>query len=129
MPRTFRAVQLFEGGQSGDYFLETFGQSSRKSACACEVKKVATLSQTLHLINGDTLHRKFKESRVIYNLMKERKSPREIIENLYIRSLSRKPSEKETNEILKIMDEPKTRASYEDVLWGILNSTEFAFNH
>ncbi|MEM7391485.1 MAG: DUF1549 and DUF1553 domain-containing protein [Verrucomicrobiota bacterium] len=129
MPRQYRAVQLFEGGQTSDYFLETFGQANRLSVCACEVDKEATLSQTLHLINGDTLSQKFRESRVIYNLMREGGSPREIIENLYIRSLSRRPTDKEINTMLKIMDEPKTREGYEDVLWGILNSTEFAFNH
>jgi hypothetical protein len=53
-----------------------------------------------------------------------------VIEQLYIRCLSRSPSPDEMRKLLASVDEVKDKKqSLEDVFWAILNSREFMFNH
>ena len=56
LPLGARAVQIADGATT-DYFLTTFGRSPRETVCACDVRTEPTLSQALHLLNGDTVHR------------------------------------------------------------------------
>ena len=55
LPMGARAVQIADGGSS-TYFLTTFGRATRETVCSCEVKMEPTLSQALHLLNGDTTY-------------------------------------------------------------------------
>jgi hypothetical protein len=62
--------------------------------------------------------------------LKEGKTPAQIIENMYLRCFSRKPTEVEMtklNEFLK--DEKNREQTLKDLFWGLLNSKEFLFNH
>ena len=58
------------------------------------------------------------------------KTPEQIVEHLYLRCLTRKPTEKET-EALKdlIVDEKAPLVALQDFYWALLNSREFLFNH
>ena len=130
-PKGLRATQLFQGG-GRDNFLRTFGASTRESVCACEVKTDATLAQALELINGENVERLFRESRVIYDRMKEGVSYDEIVDELYIRALTRKPSDAERKKIMETIskaDEKEKKQALEDVVWALINSTEFGYNH
>jgi hypothetical protein len=129
-PARYRATQLFQGGGS-DYFLTTFGSSRRQSVCACEVKKDATLSQALELINGSYLERAFRTSPVIAKMLGKKQPPEAIVTELYIRTLTRKPTDGELQTMLKLIGgkNKADRTAYEDVLWSLVNSTEFSFNH
>ena len=60
LPVGARAVQIADG-QSTTYFLTTFGRATRETPCSCEVKMEPTLSQALHLLNGDTVSAKIKQ--------------------------------------------------------------------
>jgi len=137
-----RAVTLFEGGLRDDhnsYFFTTFGQAQRESVCACEDKSEATLGQALNLINGKTVHSALNRNpTLVPHLIEYLKEPKLIIEELYIRCLTRKPTPKELKamiaEIPKNADDPTKnhhdlRGYYNDVLWALLNSSEFMFNH
>jgi hypothetical protein len=130
-PAGYRAMQLFEGGRhANNYFLKTFGESNRETINCSETRLEPTLAQSLHLVNGDTIEGKLNKSPVIDNLLKAKQPPAVIIEDLYIRTLSRKPSETERKRMLALVAaHPADRKSYEDVFWALLNSTEFAFNH
>src|SRR5947199_267531 len=59
LPLGARAVQIADGGVS-TYFLTTFGRATRETVCSCEVKLQPTLSQSLHLLNGDTTTQKIE---------------------------------------------------------------------
>ncbi len=102
LPLGARAVQIANGNTS-TYFLNTFGRASRESVCSCEVKIEPNLSQALHLLNGETLATKISQGKVVETLLAAGKSPQEIVEELYIRCLSRKPTEteiKKTGELI-----------------------------
>jgi hypothetical protein len=126
-----RAVQLFEGGRTtNNYFLKTFGQCSRDSVNASETRLEPTLAQALHLLNGDTIESKLGRSTVVASDLKEGRKPEEIIDDLFLRALSRKPSEPEKKKLLALVAaKPRDRGAYDDIFWALLNSTEFEFNH
>ena len=66
---------------------------------------------------------------LVPQLLKQGKSPPGIIEELFIRCVSRKPTSDELAAMLDLVgDEVEGRAAYEDILWSLLNSTEFSFN-
>ena len=91
LPLGARAVQIADGATS-DYFLATFGRSPRETVCACDVRSEPTLSQALHLLNGEIVQNKIREGQVIQRLLAAKKSPEEIIRILFVRCLSREPA-------------------------------------
>ncbi|MEM7235545.1 MAG: DUF1549 and DUF1553 domain-containing protein, partial [Planctomycetota bacterium] len=88
LPLGARAVQIADGATSS-YFLQTFGRATRETVCSCEVKMEPNLSQALHLLNGSTVSRKIASGKLVARRLGEKKSPREIISELYVRCLSR----------------------------------------
>jgi len=53
-----------------------------------------------------------------------------VIEEIFIHTLSRRPTNEEVEGFRELMgDNAKDSSVYEDILWGLLNSTEFTFNH
>ncbi len=129
LPLGSRAVQVSDGATS-NYFLTTFGRATRETVCSCEVKMEPSLSQALHLLNGDTVNGKIKSGGVIKEYVTKKTAPDEVITDLYVICLSRKPVEEELAKLRPMFSDPKnyTKAC-EDVFWALLNSREFLFNH
>jgi mono/diheme cytochrome c family protein len=132
LPLGARAVQIADGNTS-NYFLTTFGRATRATVCSCEVKMEPNLSQALHLLNGDTTQQRIRQGKLVENLLKEKKSPEEIITALYLTVLSRPPTDMEREKLLAAVaaagEAPQVRETLEDVFWALLNSKEFIFNH
>jgi hypothetical protein len=56
-------------------------------------------------------------------------TPPQVIEKLYLTALSRRPTADETKRLAAVVAKaPDARAGYGDVLWVLLNSSEFALN-
>lgn len=129
LPLGARAVQIANGNTS-NYFLTTFGRASRETVCGCEVKVEPNLSQALHLLNGETLASKIAGGKLIETRLAEGVEPMRIIEELYIRCLTRKPTDTEAEKIGAAIDAATDkRLVLEDTFWALLNSREFVFNH
>jgi hypothetical protein len=130
LPLGARAVQIADGGTT-NYFLTTFGRAQRGTVCSCEVKMEPTLSQALHLMNGPTVTQKIVEGKLLESRLAEEKKPQEIVEELYIRCLSRKPTDAERGKFDALLaQEGADQAQLlEDIFWALLNSREFMFNH
>ncbi len=129
LPQGARAVQIADGGVS-TYFLTTFGRATRETVCSCEVKMEPTLSQALHLLNGDTVNGKIQQGGIIKQLIETKKYPEERITDLYLRTLSRQPTPGELERLVPLIA-PGTdqEQALTDILWALLNSREFMFNH
>jgi hypothetical protein len=119
-----------EGPSHGDPFFATFGRSSRATVCACETKKEPTLSQTLHMAVGDTVRDRLDSGGVVKKLLESKTHPDQIVEILFVRVLCRQPTPSEKAAMRDLVGAAAgDQAVYEDILWSLLNSTEFAFNH
>jgi hypothetical protein len=129
LPLGARAVQIANGNTS-TYFLTAFGRAKRESVCACEVKMEPNLSQALHLLNGDTVQAKILSGKLVERFLAEGKTAPQVIEALYIRCLTRKPTAKETASLGAVLaEENNDKQVLEDVFWALLNSREYVFNH
>ncbi len=135
-PEGTKAIEFYPrtpGDTSGplwrDDFLKIFGRSSRNTICTCETKGEATLSQTLHMAVGNNVHQALS-SGLVDRLLAKDAGPGEIISQLFLRCLSRSPSAAELDAMLELVgDEAKSKQPYQDILWALINSTEFMTNH
>ncbi len=128
LPIGARAVQIADG-QTSNYFLTSFGRSPRLTACESEATTSPTLSQALHMINGDTIARKIGESKLVQTQLDAGQKPAEIIENIYIAALARKPTAEELQKLEPLVAADNPRAALDDIFWAVLNSREYLFNH
>ena len=129
LPLGARAVQITDGATS-NYFLTTFGRATRETACSCEVKMEPTLSQALHLLNGDTSNAKIQQGGILAAMLTAKVPPEQIIERLYIRCVSRKPTPEEFASLKPLFVEGSDpKPALDDIFWALLNSREFLFNH
>jgi hypothetical protein len=89
-----------------------------------------SLSQALHLLNGDTVNQKISQGAVVKKLIKDGKKPDEIVDDLYLRTVARKPTKAELDKLAPFLkDEKEIETTLTDLFWALLNSKEFMFNH
>ncbi|MDP7276695.1 MAG: DUF1549 domain-containing protein [Planctomycetaceae bacterium] len=84
-----------------------------------------SVQQSLLLMNNATLHRKLNNGRLKKQLVMV-KAPRALLNRLYLAVLSRRPTSREISRGLDHLMTVKNRAeAVEDLLWVLVNSTEF----
>jgi hypothetical protein len=129
LPLGVRAIQLPDP-LVNSYLMDVFGRPARQIACECERTTRPNIAQALHTLNGDFLNRKIADpSGRIEQMLKAKKPLPTMVEELYLSTLSRPPS---ADEIAKVNDYASGAAPREilqDLLWALMNSREFLFNH
>jgi hypothetical protein len=129
LPLGSRAVEIADG-RTSNYFLTTFGRAPRDTVCAGECKTEPTLSQALHMLNGNTIQGKVQQGGLIKKLLDGKKQPEEVIETIYVRALGRRPTAEECASLMSVVQSTSSpQQGLEDVFWAVLNSREFLFNH
>ena len=134
-----RALQLPDAAVKS-YFLTAFGRPPRQQTRESERTSVPTVTQALHIINGDTLNYKLRDAgNSLDMLMKLGFSDEEIVNYLYLSSLSRPPADQERAALLNALRQAEAtkaegitdprRAALADMTWALLTSEEFVFNH
>jgi hypothetical protein len=119
-PPGTRAMQVYGG--AGGYMLASFGRLSRDIICERDTQP--DMAQTMHLISGSTIAAKVSGAKLDLTLGDD-----QLLQRIYLTSLSRRPSPEERTAILAEVGKRDRRAVYEDLLWAILNSKEFLFQH
>lgn len=130
-PKGTRAIELYDSAVDS-YFLKTFGRNPREITCECERSSEPSMVQVLHLSNGETINPKLADGgNVISRLIESKRSNEEIVEQLFLTALSRRPSDDEKAKLVSVMLEygDDRRTAIEDAYWSVLASTEFSFNH
>jgi hypothetical protein len=133
-PLGTRALQLPDS-QVASRFLDAFGRPDRTQTCSCERQQDSSVSQALHVNNGQTLNDKIraKNSRV-EQWVQEKVGDEEAVRRLFLLALSREPSAVELKKFKDLMAEaakdPATtrREALEDLFWAVLAGREFLFN-
>ncbi len=144
LPAGTRAVQLPDNSfNSSSYFLQVFGRPDSASACSCERSQDASLAQSLHLLNSKDIQAKLsaEKGRAAMLALDEKRSDEEKVRELYFGAFSRDAESSEID-IAKTHIEKKVgkaadkaaqpaarRQAYEDIVWALISSKEFLFNH
>ena len=122
-----RAVTLIDP-QVPSYTLDVFGRCPRTTSCENPAQLGGGLSEALHLVNGPAVNA--KTDKAVDRLLAERKSDRAMIEELYLRTVSRLPNTGELTHWEDTLAKGESRREVlEDLFWALLNCREFAFNH
>jgi hypothetical protein len=140
-PAGTRALQLPDS-QVASQFLNVFGRPARIICDMSERSSDPSISQALHAINGDTLNKKLSDPNgYIALLLKLGLSDSRILEHLALSAFSRYPSEQEKTEWSGLLQQARTvsgtleqqttarKQALEDMVWAMLTSKEFIFNH
>ncbi len=128
-PAGYRAIQVWDN-RMPSYFFRIFGRPARTSVCECERSDQPSIAQALHLLNAPEISGKVghRHGRA-RNLAATEATPDEIIDQLYLATLSRFPREEERTLMRQAFDIADRQGATEDILWALLNSREFVFNH
>jgi hypothetical protein len=144
MPAGTRATALPDNSfNAGSYFLTVFGRPESSSACECERTQEASLAQALHLLNAKDIQEKLvSDAGAAAQLAADPRSDEDKLRELYLAAYSRAPEASELTLAAAHLNKPRKgadgqpleaakakRQGYEDILWAILNTKEFLFNH
>jgi hypothetical protein len=133
-PPGTRALQLPDT-QLVSQFLDAFGRPERGQTCACERQQDSSVTQALHLNNGQTLNSRLRDKKSrVEGWLSEKISDGEAIQRIFMLALCRGPTASERRRLLDLMadasrDPNMTRREVlEDLFWAVLTGKEFLFN-
>ena len=131
LPTGARAMEVWNTKMSST-FLDTFGRPDASAECPCERDPAPTIVQSLHLMNSEALQDRIahKEGRAA-RLAAGEATPEEIVREIYLAAYARPPSGAELELAVAAFSVEGTtrRSAAEDVMWALINSAEFVFNH
>jgi hypothetical protein len=116
----------------GSEFMDAFGRPNSSSDPPCEREPKTSVVQALHMMNSNDL-----QTRIAHadgrakRLAGGETSTKEIITELYLAAYSRYPSPEETSLASRAFAQAGVtrQNAVEDILWALLNTAEFVFNH
>jgi hypothetical protein len=130
MSRQARAVDL-PHENFGSYFLDVFDRPPRSSACECARSTGASLSQVLHLSFSPNIEGKIGAGNGrVAKLLEKKTPPAQSVDELYLAAFARFPTAAERDRALAYLKrQTDQRRGLEDLLWVLINTREFMFNH
>ncbi|WP_417734753.1 DUF1549 domain-containing protein [Rosistilla oblonga] len=144
LPAGTRAIALPDNSYNrASPFLKVFGRPESSSVCECERVQSASLAQSLHLLNASDIKGKLATANGRADrLSKADASDTEKITELYLAAFARPPREEELQIALDYLAQPSVdadgkpidakvaaRNNYQDLVWALINTKEFLFNH
>jgi hypothetical protein len=131
LPLGTKATQLPAPDLAKHDFLKIFGQPERQTVCACERAGDSNLGMAIQFFNGPLIYGKLRDANNRFRkLIGAGKSNEEIISELYLSAVCRKPSAKELEaSMAHIAAKGDQIVALEDIAWAILNTNEFLFQH
>lgn len=144
LPAGTKAVALPDNSYNrSSPFLRVFGRPEGESVCECERVQSSSLAQSLHLINAADIKGKLATpTGRAEKLTKEDKPAEAKVRELYLVAFSREPRPEELKTAIAYLTEPQvdaegkpmdaqtaTRENFQDLIWALINTKEFLFNH
>ena len=143
-PAGTRAVALPDNSyNSSSYFLQVFGRPDSSSSCECERSQDASLAQSLHLLNAKDIQEKISADKGrAAQLAADQRPDDDKLRDLYRWAYARDPQPDELATAKAHLEKASAKSSddkgnavngrrlaYEDIVWALLNTKEFLFNH
>ena len=129
-PTGTRAIELPDENVTA-HFLDVFGRPARITACECERVDAPALNQALELVNSTEIQRKLTvDTGFATRLASSDKAINEQVTQAFLQVLGRQPRDEEREVSVKFLnsesDKPEALRS---LLWSLLATNEFVFNH
>ena len=88
-------------------------------------------AQALHFVNAPEIEQKLHDGNGrAAKLAVDKRSDRDKVEELYLAAFSRPPTADELKDVLAYLERAKDgKVAYRDLVWALMNTREFAFNH
>jgi hypothetical protein len=129
LPDGTRAIEIPDGSISSS-FLELFGRPARDSGLAAERNPNPSSAQRLHFLNSSHVRNKLERSVLLRDLAGGRFMPNNAVAGLYLTLLSRRPTAGETALFRDTLATASNRRdALIDLVWALLNTTEFQCHH
>jgi hypothetical protein len=129
IPEDERSIALADASITSS-FLETFGRSPRDTGLESERNNRPTAAQRLHLLNSSHIQRKIEQSTKLQLVLQTKGKPRDVIDGLYLTILSRFPTDEELKTVQAYFQaNGNKRAAANDLVWVLMNSSEFLYRH
>lgn len=144
LPPGTRAVALPDTSYTrSSAFLQVFGRPEGQSVCECERVQSSSLAQSLHLLSAADVKGKFAVDGGRADRLARGDSPDDsVVREVFLAAFSRLPTDEESIMARAVIAEARTgpggetlpapharRENLEDLLWALVNSKEFLFNH
>lgn len=144
LPPGTRAVALPDNSYNqSSPFLRVFGRPEGESVCECERVQSSSLGQSLHLINAPDIKAKLASpSGRAERLAKDSRPLEDRVRELYLAAFSRAPRAQELQTAVAYFAETAlstdgkpvdpqqaAREGFQDLIWALINTKEFLFNH
>ncbi|MEO1528089.1 MAG: DUF1549 domain-containing protein [Planctomycetota bacterium] len=129
VPASYGAVDLPDTGSDNE-FLELFGKPKAESSCDCERVQDGDLRQSLVMLTSSDLLQKLGQSTARPAVYAKGNDDRECVQEMYEIAFSRPPSQSEMRTALEHITRHQDRSrAYQDLLWVLINTKEFLYNH
>lgn len=129
-PPGTRALELAEGGVNHP-FLQAFSKPVRDVSCECAREEDPSLPQMLHLLNNAGILAKVKSAQGrLAAQLRDGKDNAYLVEQIYLATLSRRPSAREADIVTRHISGLNDRAKgLQDLQYALINLGEFLLRH
>ncbi|MBI5365690.1 MAG: DUF1553 domain-containing protein [Planctomycetes bacterium] len=131
IPDSQRSILLADGSITSP-FLELFGRPARDTGLEAERNNRPTDGQLLHLLNSTHIQEKINRGTWLRELAQGTQgNARRMIRGIYVRILSREPTQPELTAAEKYVAAGKVnpKAAALDLVWALINTKEFLYRH
>lgn len=132
LPAGTTATRIPDHGMANNSFLDTFGRPAGASACECERSDEITMAQCLQLLNSNDMYQKLASPFVSEFSRNPELDFVAKIRKIHLQAFSREPRPKEIKaytDYIKASGEGNENQAFQDIMWTIINTKEFLFNH
>ena len=132
VPTGGRAIEAWNN-KLNSIFLDAFGRPPMNVDCPCDRDTSSNMVQALHMMNSTELQARIADAKGRASRLTEQQdlTVRDILSELYLSAYSRYPTDEEIVAISQVLERRSVdrQTATEDILWSLLNSAEFVYNH